>query len=136
MQDSPFINKSLLLAQKITWLNKKLVILNKKYYDHLTRTIWVSCLSHFLLLFLPSRQICNGCCTRTPAFAEATAVKARICMQLKSYTVINYCLRDSLYRDTAPVPAIKFVTGDRFPAPINLVTRHSYNSQNLYLDGK
>ena len=26
----------------------------------LTRTIWVSCLSHFLLLLLHLRQICNG----------------------------------------------------------------------------
>src|SRR4030042_426588 len=31
----------------------------------LTRTIWVSCLSHFLLLLLHSRQICNGSYTAT-----------------------------------------------------------------------
>jgi len=48
-----------------------------------------------------------------------------ICTQLKSCTVINYCLRDSLYRDTAPVPATNFVTGDKLAAPIKLVTRHS-----------
>jgi hypothetical protein len=30
-----------------------------------------------------------------------------------------------LYRDTAPVPAIKFVTGDKFSAPIKLVPRHA-----------
>jgi hypothetical protein len=64
-------------------------------------------------------------CTRTPAFAEATAVKARILLQLKSCTVTNFWLRDSLYRDTAPVPAIKFVTGDKFAAPIKLVPRHA-----------
>jgi hypothetical protein len=48
-------------------------------------------------VLLHPRQNCNGSCTRTPAFAEATAVKARICTQLRSCTVINYCLRDSLY---------------------------------------
>jgi hypothetical protein len=42
--------------------------------------------------------------------------------------VINFCLRDSLYRDTAPVPAINFVTGDnpdsyRDAAPIKFVPR-------------
>jgi len=45
--------------------------------------------------------------------------------QLKSCTVTDYWLRDSLYRDTAPVPAIKFVAGDKFVAPINLVPRHT-----------
>jgi hypothetical protein len=34
----------------------------------------------FALLLHP-RQFCNGRCTRTPAFAEATAVKARSCPQ-------------------------------------------------------
>jgi len=91
----------------------------------LTRTIWVSCLSHFLLLLLHPRQICNGRCTRTPAFAEATAVKARICPQSKSCTLTNFWLRDSLHRDTAPVPATNFVTGDKFAALINFVPRHA-----------
>ena len=50
--------------------------------------------------------------------------------------MINFRLRDSLYRDTAPVPATSFATGDKFAAPISLVPRHSYNSQNLYPDGK
>jgi len=49
----------------------------------------------------------------------------RISTQFKFCIVINYCLRDSLYRDTARVPAIKFVTGDKFAAPIKLVPRHS-----------
>jgi hypothetical protein len=35
----------------------------------------------------------------------------------------NFWLRDKLYRDTAPVPATKFVTGDKFAAPIKLVPR-------------
>ncbi len=67
---------------------------------------------------------------------SASVGKARIYPQLKSCTVINYCLRDSLYRDTAPVPATYFVTGDKFAAPIKLVPRHSYRSSSLYPDGK
>jgi len=82
---------------------------------HITRTIWVSCLSHFLLLPLLSRQICNGCCTRTRASARNKAL----------YTVINPWFRDNLYRDTAPVPANNFVTGDNFADPIKFVPRHS-----------
>jgi len=45
-------------------------------------------------------------------------------------------LRDKLQRDTAPVPATNFVTGDRFAAPINLVPRHSYTPGSLYHDAK
>ena len=37
--------------------------------------------------------------------------------------MINFWLRDNLYRDTAPVPATNFVTGDKFAAPIKLVPR-------------
>jgi len=48
-------------------------------------------------VLLHSRQICNGICTRTPAFDEATAGKERICTQLKSRTVTNNCFRNSLY---------------------------------------
>src|SRR4030042_28148 len=59
-----------------------------------------------------------------------------ICTQLKSCTLTNFWLRDNLYRDTAQVPATIFVTGDKFAAPIKLVPRHSYISQNLYLVGK
>jgi len=48
-------------------------------------------LSYFLLLFLHSRQICNSCCTRTPAFAtdyassfaKASDVKERFVGQRK-----------------------------------------------------
>ena len=43
-----------------------------------------------------------------------------ICPQFKSCTLINFWLRDKLYRYTAQVPATKFVTGDKFAAPINL----------------
>ena len=41
-------------------------IINNKH-ERITRTIWVSCLSYFLLLLLLSRQICNGSCIRTRA---------------------------------------------------------------------
>ena len=40
----------------------------------------------------------------------------------------NFWLRDNLYRDTAPVHATKFVTGDKFPAPIKLVPRPRQHS--------
>ena len=66
----------------------------------------------------------------------ALNLDTHICTQLKSYTMTNFWLRDSLYHDTAPVPATNFVTGDKFVAPIKFVPRHSYSSQNLYLDGK
>jgi hypothetical protein len=56
---------------------------------------------------------------------------SRICTQFKSCTVINFWLRDNPdsyreYRDTAPVPATKFVTGDnpdsyRDVVPIKIV---------------
>ena len=49
----------------------------------------------------------------------------RICLQYKSCTVINFWLKDSMYRDTAPVPANNFVNGDKFEAPIKLVPRHT-----------
>jgi hypothetical protein len=61
-------------------------------------------------------------------FAFASALKTnllwllhpdtRICTQLISCTLANFWFRDSLYRDTAPVPATSFVTGDKFVAPI------------------
>jgi hypothetical protein len=47
------------------------------------------------------------------------------CTQFKSCTLTDFWLRDILYRHTAPVPATKFVTGDKFVAPIKLVPRHS-----------
>jgi len=85
-------------------------------------------------LFAPPRRdfvasLLNFCsCTQDKfvmvvAPALRSAQGARICTQLKSCTVINSFLRDSLYRDTAPVPATKFVTGDKFVAPIKLVPR-------------
>jgi hypothetical protein len=72
----------------------------------------------FVTLFaftLHPRQICNGCCTRTRTSARNNA----LCI------VITYWLRSTLYRDTAPVPATNFVTGDKFVAPINFAPRHS-----------
>ena len=41
------------------------------------------------------------------------------------YTLTVFWLRSGLYRDTAPVPAAKFVTGEKFGAPIKLVARHA-----------
>ena len=58
---------------------------------------------------------------------------SRICSQHNFFTVINLWLRNSLYRDTAPVPANSFVTGDRFLAPIYLVPRNGSNSTKLLL---
>ena len=72
-------------------------------------------------------QLRNFRCTRTPAFAEATAVKACIWPQLKSCTLTDFWLRDKLYRNTAPVLVTKFVTGDKFVAPIKLVPRSRQN---------
>ncbi len=49
----------------------------------------------------------------------------RICPQFIFCAVTDFYLRDRLYRDTAPVLATKFVTGDKFAAPIKLVPRHA-----------
>jgi hypothetical protein len=46
----------------------------------------------------------------------------RICTQLKSCSLTNFWLRDSLYRDAAPVPATKYVTGDKLAAPQTCTT--------------
>ena len=60
----------------------------------------------------------------TPGHPDASSGRsgqARICLQLYPYTLTVSWLRDSLYRDTAPVPAINIVTGDKFAAMIKLV---------------
>jgi hypothetical protein len=57
----------------------------------------------------------------------------RSCSQFKPCTVINLWLRYCLYRDTALVLAISFLTGDRFLAPICLVPRNGSNSTKLLL---
>jgi hypothetical protein len=62
-------------------------------------------LSHFLLLLLHLRQICNGSCTRTRASARNNA----LC------TVITYWLRSTLYRDTAPVPISSIIHREKDP---------------------
>jgi hypothetical protein len=43
-------------------------------------------------------------------------------MQLKSCTVTNFGLKDSLYRDTAPVPIYWFSTPRQFPATLKTWT--------------
>ena len=48
-----------------------------------------------------------------------------ICPQFKSCIVTDFWLRDSLYRDTAPVPLTKILYCDSFLAPIKLVPRHA-----------
>jgi hypothetical protein len=50
----------------------------------------------------------------------------RACPQYKSCTVTDILLRDSLYRDTAPVFLTKILHRDSFLAPIKLVPRHAY----------
>ena len=52
----------------------------------------------------------------------------RIYTQFKSCTVTDFWLRDKLYRDTAPVPATNFVTGDNLVASIKLVPRSRQNT--------
>ena len=49
----------------------------------------------------------------------------RICPLLNTCAVINFWLRYSLYRDTAPLPSPNFVTGDKLVAPIKIVPRHA-----------
>jgi hypothetical protein len=61
----------------------------------------------------------------------------RTCSQLKSYIVTVFWLRDSLYRDTAPVPFcnICYILTD----PFHLSTLYRDTpgfGQNLYLDAK
>lgn len=97
----------------------------KNWPEMMTRAILASCLWHFLPLLLHSRQISNGSCTRFPAFAEATAVKARICSQLISCNFTNFWLRNNLYRDNAPVHTRIFVTVDKLVVPIKHVPQHS-----------
>ena len=46
----------------------KSYMINLKRAPVLTRTIWVSCLSHFLLLLLLPRQICNTGNATAPVF--------------------------------------------------------------------
>ncbi len=92
----------------------------------LTRTIWVSCLSHFLLLLLHKRQICNvfftliGSSARNlnlvPGLITAFEIDCTpsLCQWLQTtlYPGKNSRLRSNLYRDTRNV------------------------QQNLYHDGK
>ena len=53
---------------------------------------------------------------------------ALICPQLNSCIVTDFRLRDSLYHDTAQVPATNFVTVDKFAAPIKIVPRSRQHS--------
>jgi hypothetical protein len=89
-------------------------------------------LSHFLLSCLTAGR----CSCSLDRFVMVVAPGHAHLHAIKSCTVTDFWLRDSLYRDTAPVPAQNFVTGEKFAAPIKPVPRYSYNSQNLYLDGK
>ena len=60
----------------------------------------------------------------------------RSCPQFSSCTVTNLWLRKSLYRDTAPVPATSFVTGDNFLARIwHCIATRLYLTNSLH-EGK
>ena len=59
-----------------------------------------------------------------PGHAHLLAIKLQ-------YTLTGFWLRSALYRDTAPVPSTKFVTGDKFVAPIKLVPRSRQNTTKL-----
>ena len=50
-----------------------------------------------------------------PGHAHLFAIKLQ-------YILTVFWLRSALYRDTAPVPATSFVTGDKLTAPIKLFT--------------
>jgi hypothetical protein len=69
-------------------------------------------------------------------FLMALHPDSRSCPQTCSCTVTDFWLRPTLYRDTAPVLAISFVTGDipiaiGIAAPIELVPRSGSNSTKL-----
>jgi len=68
-------------------------------------------------------------------FAFAPALKTNLqlfmhpdtrnCKQYNSCTLTAFWFRDSLYRDTAPVPPISILYRVSFLAPIKLVPRHA-----------
>ena len=93
----------------------------------LTRTIKVSCLSCFLHDSEPLTG--TSATTRYP--------DSRSCTQLKFCTLTNFCLRDNLYRDTAPVPIYQLsVPGVNLGHLSNLYRDRACTQYNLYLDGK
>jgi hypothetical protein len=96
----------------------------------------------FVTLFAPPKRgfrckLFNFCsCTQDKFVMVVAPGHTHLLAILILYTLTVLWLRSKLYRDTAHVPASNFVTGDKFVASISLITRHSYTSQNLYLDGK
>jgi hypothetical protein len=54
-----------------------------------------------------------------PGYAYLLAIKIQ-------YYVTVFWLRDSLYRDTAPMPPTKILYRDSSLAPIKLVPQHAY----------
>ncbi len=89
-----------------------------KILQHLTRTVCLIDLSRFLLSSFPQDRFVM---VLAPGHAHPPAIKSQ-------FTLTVFWLRDKLYRDTAPVPATNFVTGDKFAAPIKLVPRPRQNS--------
>jgi len=90
----------------------------------------------FVMVFAPPGRgfvaaLLNFCsCTQDKivmvvASALRSAQGARICPQLKSYTLTMFWLRDKLYRDTAPVLPTNILYRDSLSAQINLVPRHT-----------
>ena len=59
------------------------------------------------------------------------------CTQLKSCTLTNFCLRDKLYRDTAPVPIYLLSVPGVIPCHLyNLYRDRACSHYYLYPDGK
>jgi hypothetical protein len=79
----------------------------------------------FALLLL-TRQICNGCCTRTRASAYHKISLSGLFSGFETTFVANAAL----------VAAMQICHPDYFVHPPKFVPRHSYSLQSLYLDGK
>lgn len=86
--------------------------------EMLTRTVCLIGLSRFLLNSCPQDKFLM---VHAPGHAHLLAIKIQ-------YTLTVCWLRSALYRDTAPVPATNFVTGDKFIAPIKIVSRSRQHS--------
>jgi len=78
----------------------------------ITRTVCLIGLSRFLLCSYHQDKFVM---VLEPGHAPLLTIKFQC-------TLTVFWLRSTLYRDTAPVPPTKYVTGDKFAAPIKLCT--------------